>query len=119
MQIAVVAVVLLAVAVGMGVGVGVVGDSPLYTQSLEETFNDRATVESIIDCFLEKITCSPQQQKIKERAYAAMRNLGTCPRSLCTPKQQQEITRSMELLQQKHPDLFLQLIASIFGIDIS
>ncbi|KAK8720809.1 hypothetical protein OTU49_013083 [Cherax quadricarinatus] len=113
MQVAVVTLVLL---VGVGVGVGVGEDSSSYRESLEEAFNDRAEIEKTIECFLNRIPCSRKQQKIKERALAAMRNGGTCPSTLCTPKQQQETAKSMELLQQNYPDLFLRLIASLFGI---
>ncbi|XP_042222294.1 uncharacterized protein LOC121866592 [Homarus americanus] len=82
-------------------------------QSLENAFSDRATVEAIIDCFLNKKTCNEEEKAIKVRAMATMRNLGTCPLTLCTPQEQQDMTRSMELLEMKHPDLWGRLIASM------
>ncbi|KAK7066330.1 hypothetical protein SK128_025027 [Halocaridina rubra] len=86
--------------------------------ALRNAFEDRATVESIIQCFVGKNPCTPQEKKIKERAQATMRNLGRCPDSYCTPEERAEINLAMELLERKHPDLWLRLIGSMFGIDL-
>ncbi|KAK7066331.1 hypothetical protein SK128_025028 [Halocaridina rubra] len=85
---------------------------------LHNAFENRATIEDIIDCFLNKKPCSSQEQKIKERALATMRNFGVCPSDVCTREDREEITEAMELLQRKHPDLWARLVASMFGIDI-
>ncbi|XP_064089724.1 uncharacterized protein LOC135203713 [Macrobrachium nipponense] len=86
---------------------------------LENAFDDRAVVESIIDCFTGKANCSPQEKKIKDRAMATMKNLGRCPDSFCTEQERTDMTHAMELLQTKHPDLWTKLIASMFGIPVS
>ncbi|XP_066939760.1 uncharacterized protein [Macrobrachium rosenbergii] len=87
--------------------------------NLENAFDDRAVVESIIDCFTGKSSCSPQEKKIKDRAMATMKNLGRCPDSFCTEQERADMTQAMELLQTKHPDLWTKLIASMFGIPVS
>ncbi|XP_068236090.1 uncharacterized protein [Palaemon carinicauda] len=87
--------------------------------NLENAFDDRAVVESIIDCFTGKAGCSPQEKKIKDRAMATMKNLGRCPDSICTDQERADMTVAMELLQRKHPDLWTKLIASMFGIPTS
>ncbi|XP_071520550.1 uncharacterized protein [Panulirus ornatus] len=88
-------------------------------QALEKAFEDRSTVEAIIQCFLGNKTCTSEEKKIKERAMATMRNFGVCPDTMCTPEEREEMTRAMTLLQKKHGDLWAQLIASMFGIDIT
>nr|XP_045597018.1 uncharacterized protein LOC123757447 isoform X1 [Procambarus clarkii]XP_045597019.1 uncharacterized protein LOC123757447 isoform X1 [Procambarus clarkii]XP_045597020.1 uncharacterized protein LOC123757447 isoform X1 [Procambarus clarkii]XP_045597021.1 uncharacterized protein LOC123757447 isoform X1 [Procambarus clarkii] len=109
------AVVLVVVMVGEGVAAP---QAATGRQTLENAFNDRATVEAIIQCFLGDRKCNPQEEKIKERALASLKNFGTCPSHLCTQAEQQEITRSMELLQSKHPDLWSKLILALLGINI-
>ncbi|XP_064089841.1 uncharacterized protein LOC135203771 [Macrobrachium nipponense] len=86
--------------------------------SLEKAFSHRPTIESIISCFVGKTQCSPEQQQIKSRALATMRNFGTCPDNVCRPQERIEMERAMELLQSQHPDLWAGLIFAVLGIDI-
>ncbi|XP_064122709.1 uncharacterized protein LOC135226635 [Macrobrachium nipponense] len=94
------------------------GHQPSKVAAVEKIFNDRPAIEAIISCFMGKTECRPLQQSVKVRAIATMLNFGTCPKDLCSPEESQEMERSMELLQSKHPDLWARLIFSILGVDI-
>ncbi|XP_047485447.1 uncharacterized protein LOC125036685 [Penaeus chinensis] len=86
--------------------------------ALINAFSDRKTVESIVDCFLGKKKCSPEEEKMRVRALATMRNFGSCPSNLCTPEEAAEMSTAMGLLADKYPDLWAKLIAAMFGIDL-
>lgn len=85
---------------------------------LNKAFNDRAQVEKMIKCFVGKRTCTPEEDAIKKRAQAMMRNFGQCPANLCSKEDQKSMNHAMELLQAKHPDLFGRLVLAMFGIDL-
>ncbi|KAK3886194.1 hypothetical protein Pcinc_009653 [Petrolisthes cinctipes] len=108
------ALVLLATALAL-----VLAQPASHKTSLEAYFDDRTSVEAIIECFLHETMCNSEQAKIRERAMATMRNFGTCPKTMCTDKEKKEMTRAMTLLESKHPDLWNRLIASMFGIDLT
>ncbi|KAK7066329.1 hypothetical protein SK128_025026 [Halocaridina rubra] len=94
---------------------------PMPRQSnsaLENFFDQRPKVEAIISCFLGRTRCTQQQDYIRTRAIATMRNFGRCPDNLCTPQERMEMEQSMLLLQSKHPDLFVRLVASILNVNI-
>jgi len=84
---------------------------------LSKVFNDRAQVEKMIQCFVGKRTCTAEEEAIKKRAQAMMRNFGHCPDHLCTPEERKNMAHAMELLQSKHSDLFGRLVLAMFGID--
>ncbi|XP_045126472.1 uncharacterized protein LOC123513399 [Portunus trituberculatus] len=91
---------------------------PAPQVTLEEAFADRAVVEAMVDCFIDNTKCDAEQTKIRERAMAAMMNMGRCPATLCTEQQQLEMTRAMELLQDQHKDLWIKLLISMFNLDL-
>ncbi|XP_063848776.1 beta-mannanase/endoglucanase A-like [Scylla paramamosain] len=86
--------------------------------TLEEAFMNRTSVEAVVDCFIDNTRCDAEQVKIRERAMAAMMNMGRCPATLCTEQQQLEMTRAMELLQEQHKDLWIKLLISMFDLDL-
>ncbi|XP_066939757.1 uncharacterized protein [Macrobrachium rosenbergii] len=94
--------------------------APQTKQSIDDYFSDRQQVESIIACFVNDRPCNKIEQKIKDRAFATMRNFGQCPAPHCkTEEERQSMTRSMELLQSKYPDLWARLIgAMLLGVDV-
>jgi len=88
-------------------------------QEVANAFSNRKVVEAMVDCFLDKKPCTAEEARIKRRAFATMRNFGTCPKNICSPAEQEEMEQSMELLRTKYPDLWLNLILSMFGVDLS
>ncbi|XP_027218241.2 uncharacterized protein [Penaeus vannamei] len=100
------------------VGSALSAPSSARQTALINAFSDRKTVESIVDCFLGKKKCSPEEEKMRVRALATMRSFGTCPPSMCTPEEAAEMSTAMGLLAEKYPDLWAKLIAAMFGIDL-
>ncbi|XP_076053991.1 uncharacterized protein LOC143032809 [Oratosquilla oratoria] len=86
----------------------------LNKANIEQAFKNPKQVEDMIKCFKTKI-CTPDQDYIRIRALAAMRNFGTCPETLCTPQEAEAMKVSMELLAAQNSLALGRLTLAMLG----